>query len=433
MLIELPPIIPFFDTLSRINESNGFINESITNIVIGYVGDAGVVYEHGLSFLLENTHAENKFKTYRAELTSFFIWAFLVEEISLCSVKRPHIAKYIDWAKNPPTEYIGTAQVAQFVLSKSLGLYVPNPNWRPFVKRSPKNSTVESKDIAYALSPVAIQNKLSCLSTFYYYLNDVGYCETNPAALFMRRKNIGKLAIASKADDEIKALSKLQWSFVYSAAQDMAKEDPKHERTLFLLSLMYSCYLRISEVSARPGYSPVMSQFSINPHDNSWTFFVTESKGGKSGRVMVSNELLNALKRYRQYLGMSPLPSRSEITPLFIRHAKGKTGRDSGIINANLGIRQVRSEIEGIFIRASNKLFADGFEVDADEVKNSSPHKIRHTGITHDVENGRPLSHVQKDARHDSIETTSKYIGIRTAERYQSALGKELDELSHAK
>jgi site-specific recombinase XerD len=433
MAFDLPPVLPFFDTLSRINESNGFINESITNIVIGHVKDAGETYEHALSFLLENTHAENKFKTYRAELTSFFIWAFNIEGISLSKVQRPHIAKYIEWAKNPPKEFIGTSQVAQFILIKSAGVYAPNPKWRPFVKRAPKNSHIESIDIPYNLSPVAIQNKLSCLSSFFYYLNDVEYCDTNPAALFMRRKLIGKLAIASKSDNEIKALSKLQWSYVYSTAQDLTKEDPKYERTLFLLSLMYSCYLRISEVSARPGFSPVMSQFTINPQDNSWSFFVPQSKGGKSGKVMVSNELLNALKRYRLHLGMTELPSRTEVSPLFVRHVKGKTGRDSGIINANLGIRQVRSELEYVFQCASDKLLADNLEIDADEVKNSSAHTIRHTGITHDIENGRPLSHVQKDARHNSIETTSQYIGIRTAERYQSAINKELDELNHAK
>ncbi len=41
-------------------------------------------------------------------------------------------------------------------------------------------------------------------------------------------------------------------------------------------------------------------------------------------------------------------------------------------------------------------------------MRNLTPHSIRHTGITHDINlNGRPLSHVQADAGHDSIDTTS--------------------------
>lgn len=60
-----------------------------------------------------------------------------------------------------------------------------------------------------------------------------------------------------------------------------------------------------------------------------------------------------------------------------------------------------------------------------------SPHAIRHTGITHDINlHGRPLSHVQADAGHDSIDTTSKYLHTSNSERHESAQQKPLDRLN---
>lgn len=59
------------------------------------------------------------------------------------------------------------------------------------------------------------------------------------------------------------------------------------------------------------------------------------------------------------------------------------------------------------------------------------PHAIRHTGITHDINlHGRPLSHVQADAGHDSIDTTSKYLHTSNSERHESAQQKPLDRLN---
>jgi integrase len=60
-----------------------------------------------------------------------------------------------------------------------------------------------------------------------------------------------------------------------------------------------------------------------------------------------------------------------------------------------------------------------------------SAHNIRHTGITHDINlNRRPLSHVQADAGHESIDTTSQYLHTNQTERHQSAFEKPLNHLA---
>ena len=71
----------------------------------------------------------------------------------------------------------------------------------------------------------------------------------------------------------------------------------------------------------------------------------------------------------------------------------------------------MREDIERLIQNAADAAAEDGFLQDAQEMRQMTAHSIRHTGITHDINlNGRPLSHVQADAGHDSIDTTSQYL-----------------------
>ena len=80
---------------------------------------------------------------------------------------------------------------------------------------------------------------------------------------------------------------------------------------------------------------------------------------------------------------------------------------------------------------AADLALEDGFEQDAQEMRQMTPHSIRHTGITHDINlNGRPLSHVQADAGHDSIDTTSQYLHVSKTERHETAARKQINRLS---
>ena len=175
-----------------------------------------------------------------------------------------------------------------------------------------------------------------------------------------------------------------------------------------------------------------MGQFRRDSKTAVWGFYIPRSKGGKSRTVAVSNQLLNALQRYRGHLGLSRLPVPNEDLPLFVRHKAAGRGRDSGLLNANLGIRQLRDEVGTIFRHAADTTHRDGLEQDALEMRQMTPHSIRHTGISHDINlNHRPLSHVQADAGHDSIDTTSKYLHTTRVERHESAAGKPLDHLAN--
>ena len=426
----LPPAIPLFDAVEYVEDGNPAVNQYLARVTLTQVSDAALIYEYAVDWLLEQRYSDNNYKTYRSELTTFLHWTFEVEQISVSDITRRILARYIDYCMDPPVELIAYRNVAQFIQNKDIDERVPNPLWRPFLGKKR-----DGLELPYKITNKALKTKLAVLSSFFNYLINEEYTERNPAMMLMKNgrfKNGSQGVVMHEDDEDIRAFSDLQWSYVISTAEQLAAQEPEqHERTLFLVSLMYSCYLRISEVAARPGFSPVMGQFRRDTKTGVWGFHIPRSKGGKKRTVAVSNQLLKALQRYRRFLGLSPLPVPSEDTPLFVRHRAAGRGREAGLLNANLGIRQLRDEIAHLFTRAADAAQKDGLMQDAQEMRQMTAHSIRHTGISHDINlNKRPLSHVQADAGHDSIDTTSQYLHTSRVERHESAAGKPLDHLS---
>ncbi|WP_220183799.1 tyrosine-type recombinase/integrase [Marinobacterium marinum] len=431
-MIKIPTAIPLFDAIEYLEEGNARVNEYIAALTVHRLSDAAVVYEYSADWLLEQRGSENNFKTYRSELTTFLYWCFEIEQASPLDVTRRSLFRYVEFCRQPPQALIAYFNTAQFKTHKETGDRLPNPCWRPFLGRKQ-----DGEALPYRLSEPALRTKLAILSAYYSFLIDEELTERNPARQILKSGVFhtgGQFHASGEDNENLKAFSELQWSYVMTSARRLAQETPAlHERTLFLVSLMYGCYLRISEVSARPGFAPIMGQFRRDSQTAIWSYHIPRSKGGKQRSVAVSKALLAALKRYRHYLGLSDLPPPGDETPLFIRHRPAGHGRDAGIQNANLGIRQIRDVLDALFETAACAAEKDGFLQDAAEIRQMTPHSLRHTGITHDINlNQRPLSHVQADAGHDSIDTTSRYLHTGRVERHESAAGKQLDRLQAA-
>ncbi|MEG0008054.1 MAG: site-specific integrase [Aeromonas sp.] len=420
--LPLPPAMPLFDSLVHLEAGNPLVNQYLANLSLTEVPDAGLVYELAVDWLLEQRHSENNYKTYRSELTTFLHWCFTELAISPKDLTRRIMMRYLDYCQSPPQALIAYRNVAQFVQDKEWGERLPNPHWRPFLGKRELG-----RELPYRLSEPAMKTKIAILSAFFQFLVQEEYMDRNPALLLQRVKQSAQ----QETEEQAQSFTELQWSYVMHAAEQLASENPaQHERSRFLICLMYACYLRISEVAARPGFSPVMGQFRRDGKTGVWGYFIPRSKGGKRRTVAVSQALLDALQRYRSFLGLSPLPAPNEQTPLFVRHKAAAHGREQGELNANLGIRQLRDLVMAVLEQAANLTEQDGFTQDAAEMRSLTPHSIRHTGITHDINlNGRPLSHVQADAGHDSIDTTSKYLHTGNSERHESANHKPLDHL----
>lgn len=432
--VPLPPVMPLFDSIDNVELPSPFINEHIAHITTNIVSDSGTLYEYAVDWLIESKDSPNNFKAQRAELNTFLHWCWVIQGISVTQVNRSLMRQYVEWCENPPEELVGTYNAAQFVDNKGIGEKVPNFNWRPFRKQVKRGSNLNVSEIKYSLTKGAIATKLSILSTFFQYLNGEEYCENNPAAVVLKFGKFKKKSQSSDSgedNDELQFFSDLQWSYCIDTVEEMAEKEPEaHERTLFLIKLLYGLYCRISEIGARPGYAPVMSQFRRDKKTGEIGFYIPDSKGGKSRTVAVSDDLKAALVRYRQFRKLSDIPVPREDHPLFIRHKAASHGRDQGTVNANLGIRQIREIVGDVFLRTAERLEKDGFKEDAAEVRVLTVHSIRHTGISHDIANGRPLHHVQADAGHESIDVTSRYLHTTRAERHESAKAKKLNPLA---
>ena len=426
---KYPVAMPLFDAVEYLEDGNPLINDYLAGLTIHRLNDAALMYEYTTDWLLEQRASENNFKTYRSELTTYLYWCFEVEHVSPLDVTRRSLFRYIEFCRQPPNELIAYFNTPQFKTEKDSGERYPNPVWRPFLGRRHMGEAVP-----YRLSEPALRTKLAILSAYYSYLIDEDLTERNPARQILKSgvfKSGAQYRASGEDNEHIKAFSELQWSYVMSTARQLAKADPVlHQRTLFLVSLMYGCYLRISEVAARPGFAPIMGQFRRDSLTGIWSYQIPRSKGGKQRSVAVSKELLQAFKAYRRHLVLPELPPPGDETPLFVRHRPASHGRDAGIQNANLGIRQIREIIDSLFQAAADAAEKDGFAEDASEMRQMTVHSLRHTGITHDINyNQRPLSHVQADAGHDSIDTTSRYLHTNRVERHESAAGKQLDRL----
>jgi integrase len=208
-------------------------------------------------------------------------------------------------------------------------------------------------------------------------------------------------------------LSRLQWLHVIGAAEEMAREDPQHQRTLFLMTAFYLLGLRISELAYAPGRMATMGNFA--PDKSGLWWYTTVGKGNKLRDIAVPDELLAALKTYRTSLNLPALPSREEPTPLLPK-IKGKEG---------LGSRQIRNLVQNVFDNGIHALLRLGKKDEAEDLATATVHWLRHTAISSDVET-RPREHIRDDVGHENASTMDKYIDIDRVARHHSAKHKQL-------
>ena len=181
------------------------------------------------------------------------------------------------------------------------------------------------------------------------------------------------------------------------------------------MSALYSMYLRISELAASDRWEPKMNDFARDSEDNWW--FTTVGKGNKQRQIAVSEAMLEALKRWRTHLKLTPLPSPADNAPLISK----QTGK--GPVTSTSLIRKV---VQNCFDQAIIKLKKDDFIEEADSLLEATVHWLRHTGISDDVKI-RPREHVRDDAGHSSSAITDKYIDIELNERHRSAWKKPME------
>jgi len=406
-MVNYPLPSPFIDTIEAGYSADIQLSEFSTL--------AAQDFPSVIEFLKQYSGNKATFESYRREIERLLQWAWRIEQKSLLTLKRQDIENYLNFCLKPPKSWIGEQQVPRFINHE--GRRKAHPKWRPFVTKVSKSehkTGIKPDKNRYQLSQKAIQEIFTGLSSFYNYLVLEEKVSTNPVALIKQKS---KYLQKRQHQNPVMRLSEKQWQFCLQTAKDLATTDAaKHERTLFILSALYLLYLRISELAASDRWIPQMGHFYQDSHGYWW--FKTVGKGNKLRNIAVSDDMLAALKRYRESMQLSAFPSPNDQTPLLPK------GKGMGAITST---RHIRRLVQICFDQAVDKLRQNQFLVEADALESATVHWLRHTGISDDInKRGRPVAHVRDDAGHSSIATTDRYNDIELKQRHQSAKNKKL-------
>lgn len=356
------------------------------------------------SFLKSYAGNQSTFNSFRTHVERLLLWALIVARKPLLDLRRSDAEQFMEFCLNPPANWVGPMIKSRF---KRIGgrkrlesdVYIVNPDWRPFSstvsKRDRKLATGTMNDLVpgtYHMAQGSVAQVFAVCGSFFQHAMDEGLTEANPFRAIKQKsvyKQRNTLDVASRS------LTEVQWSFVLDTAEQMADEDPAHERTLFVLATLFAMYLRVSDLVGRENWRPTMGDLRRDTTGNWW--FHVVGKGNKAAKISVRDEYINCyLVRYRQFLKLSPLPSPQEQMPL-ISTLKGRGG---------LSDRHVRTLLQTVFDRALQRMQSEGWtEDELDHLRSASLHWLRHTAATFDAPL-RDMKDLQADLRHNSLSTT---------------------------
>ncbi|WP_447781201.1 tyrosine-type recombinase/integrase [Pseudomonas plecoglossicida] len=401
---------PLFDTFGKFNHLNflGVHQElpPVLDYLKRFAPDCKALESYLVvrSFLRSYAGNQATFNSFRTHAERLLLWSLIIAKKSILDIRRVDAEMFMEFCLHPPAEWVGPVVKSRFLRlggRKRLESdeYIVNKDWRPFsstvTKRDRKISVESSKDLTarpYQMAQGSVAQVFAVCGSFFQHAMDEGLTESNPFRA-IKQKSIYKQRTV--LDVSARSLTELQWSFVIDCAEQMAAEDPKHERTLFIVASIFSMYLRVSDLVGRENWRPSMGDLRRDTVGNWW--FHVVGKGNKAARISVRDDYVDCyLTRYRRYLGLSPLPSPQDVAPLI------------GTLNGRGGLsdRHIRSLLQVVFDRALKRMQEEGWSDDEiDQLRSASLHWLRHTSATFDAPL-REMKDLQADLRHNSLSTT---------------------------
>jgi len=217
-------------------------------------------------------------------------------------------------------------------------------------------------------APLTLRRKYACLSSFFGFLQDMGYAQTNPA----RRLPLPKVAqpvpvcLSEEMAQKLVAAADSPWSKA-------------------LVVLLLSTGIRRSEAVG----------VTLDDLDLENRQLLIHGKGGKERMVPLTEQVVEAIEAYLSHR------VETQSRHLFVSTYGGHSlaGR---VVNRMLNnvIRKAGLEGQGI-----------------------TPHKLRHTFATHLIRNGVDVRTVQELLGHADLQTTARYLHSDTRTK-QAAVGK---------
>ena len=221
-------------------------------------------------------------------------------------------------------------------------------------------------EMAKELNPRTQSRLISGLRSFYDYLIFENYCESNPL------ERIEAPKIGRKLPD---TLSVKDIDLIV-AAVDLS--NPQGERNRAIIETLYSCGLRVSE----------LTELKISDLFFEEGFIKVTGKGNKQRFVPIGPLTQKYINLYKDYVRV-----QMKIEPAF---------------NDTLFLNRRGKQLSRAMIFTIVKSLA----LEAGIEKNISPHTFRHSFATHLLENGADLRAIQMMLGHESITTTEIYMHV---------------------
>lgn len=363
-------------------------------------------------------------KSYRTETNRFLNWSWLKAGKRITEMKREDVIEYLEFAIYPDPDWCSNQTASTHIIDPN-GLRIINPLWKPF-----------KLDPGAIYSQASINAVFIRLSSLYETLIAEEVVDQNPVQAIRQKSKFTNKSVKRHdqfvlTDTEIQFCIDVCEQASYEADEKQASGEGSYrdvlyaERDLFTFSLMLGCYLRVSEFVANDISAPLHSDFHKD-NDGNWWLRVT-GKGNQERLITVSDDVLNALMRYRDALGLPPLPSSGEKTPLIPNLRDAEVSGDSVSLKSLVTVSDVSTVqryMKSVFSRARQLMASQGRFEDAYQLLTASCHYLRHTGISNDVQH-RPIEHVRDDAGHNSSETTWSYVQAVDKERAASKRNRQ--------
>ncbi|MFC1493697.1 site-specific tyrosine recombinase/integron integrase, partial [Thermodesulfobacteriota bacterium] len=215
-----------------------------------------------------------------------------------------------------------------------------------------------------------ISRKLSAIRSFFYYIERNGLNEGNPAAEISSPKQGNYIPEYLNVDDIFRLLEAIE------------PETPLEARNLAIVELLYSCGIRVSELTGLD-----VSDIDFNQH-----LVRVIGKGNKERIVPVGKKALSAVKNY--------LESTHDLRKKGLN--AGQSGKNPLFLN-NKGGRLSSRSVSTIIKK---------YVTECGLVNEITPHSLRHTFATHLLNSGADLRSVQEMLGHVSLSTTQKYTHV---------------------
>jgi site-specific recombinase XerD len=443
ILIDLPSDLmpapssphPLFETYARFGELNfsSLKQElpAITDYLMAFPAEIQAVegYRAVRNFLKSYAGNESTFNSYRTHVERLLLWTLTKARVPLLDMRRTHAEAFLEFCLAPEPAWVGPVVKSRFSrvgTRKRLttDTYVLNPDWRPFSQSASKEERKRAKEENrplvqehYKPAQGSIAQIFAVCGSFFQHAIDEGFCEHNP---FKAVKQKSKYKQRTTGDHDTRILTSLQWDFVLETAEQLAAQDEKYERTLFIVATIFAMYLRVSDLVGRENWTPTMGDLRQDGAGNWWYHVV--GKGNKAGKISVRDDYIeNYLKRWRQHQGLSALPGFRETTPL-IATRRGRAG---------LSDRHIRLLLQEVFDLALQRMQDEGWaDEDVARLRAASLHWLRHTSATFDAPH-RDMKDLQVDLRHNSLSTTQNvYYNSEDEKRAYSAKRLPMKERS---